>query len=256
MSGLVLSLFPGIGLLDRGFEDEGFAVVRGPDMIFGGDVHKFRAPAGRFNGVIGGPPCQQFSSLAHICRARGFKLAANLIPEYERIVAEAQPDWFIMENVRGAPLPNVPGYQVHALLLNNRQFGGVQNRVRRISFGTRDGRPLLPRIVALEPSRWAPAVLANSGGRRNPVKVGGSGKVKKTWSGGDLAKRRSSAGFKEACELQGLPEGFDVPAFTLEAKLKAVGNGVPYWLARGIAAAVRESFCPEKVPTTTTEEAR
>lgn len=30
---LVLSLFPGIGLLDRGFEDLGFCVVRGPDLI-------------------------------------------------------------------------------------------------------------------------------------------------------------------------------------------------------------------------------
>ena len=36
MSELVLSLFPGIGLLDRGFEQAGFAVVRGPDLIWGG----------------------------------------------------------------------------------------------------------------------------------------------------------------------------------------------------------------------------
>jgi DNA (cytosine-5)-methyltransferase 1 len=32
MSGLVLSLFPGIGLLDMAFEEEGFCVVRGPDL--------------------------------------------------------------------------------------------------------------------------------------------------------------------------------------------------------------------------------
>jgi len=32
VSGLVLSLFPGIGLLDRAFEEEGFTVVRGPDQ--------------------------------------------------------------------------------------------------------------------------------------------------------------------------------------------------------------------------------
>jgi len=30
---LVLSLFPGIGLLDMAFEQEGFCVVRGPDML-------------------------------------------------------------------------------------------------------------------------------------------------------------------------------------------------------------------------------
>lgn len=30
---LVLSLFPGIGLLDMAFEAEGYCVVRGPDKI-------------------------------------------------------------------------------------------------------------------------------------------------------------------------------------------------------------------------------
>lgn len=30
MRGLVLSLFPGIGMLDMAFEHEGFTVVRGP----------------------------------------------------------------------------------------------------------------------------------------------------------------------------------------------------------------------------------
>lgn len=32
---LVLSLFPGIGLLDMAFEEEGFCVVRGPDLTCG-----------------------------------------------------------------------------------------------------------------------------------------------------------------------------------------------------------------------------
>jgi hypothetical protein len=32
---LVLSLFPGIGLLDMAFEEEGFCVVRGPDLLWG-----------------------------------------------------------------------------------------------------------------------------------------------------------------------------------------------------------------------------
>lgn len=58
---LVLSLFPGIGLLDRAFEEAGFTVVRGPDKIWGGDVRNFHVPAGVFAGVIGGPPCQVFS---------------------------------------------------------------------------------------------------------------------------------------------------------------------------------------------------
>ena len=37
---LVLSLFPGIGLLDMAFELEGFCVVRGPDVLWGGDIKR------------------------------------------------------------------------------------------------------------------------------------------------------------------------------------------------------------------------
>jgi len=48
---LVLSLFPGIGLLDMAFEEEGFCVVRGPDLLWGGDVRRFHPPAGRVDGV-------------------------------------------------------------------------------------------------------------------------------------------------------------------------------------------------------------
>lgn len=55
---LVLSLFPGIGLLDMAFEEEGFCVVRGPDLLWGGNIRKFRPPPNKFDGVIGGPHCQ------------------------------------------------------------------------------------------------------------------------------------------------------------------------------------------------------
>jgi hypothetical protein len=51
---LVLSLFPGIGLLDMAFEEEGFCVVRGPDPLWGGDVRLFHAPAGRSTGSSAG----------------------------------------------------------------------------------------------------------------------------------------------------------------------------------------------------------
>lgn len=43
---LILSLFPGIGLLDMAFEEEGFCVVRGPDLLWGGDIRRFHPPAG------------------------------------------------------------------------------------------------------------------------------------------------------------------------------------------------------------------
>jgi site-specific DNA-cytosine methylase len=46
----------------------------------------------------------------------------NLIPEFERCVERARPRWFLMENVRDAPLPVVPGYVVRSSLVNNRWF--------------------------------------------------------------------------------------------------------------------------------------
>jgi len=79
---LVLSLFPGIGLLDRAFEEEGFCVVRGPDLLWGGDIKRWHAPRGRFDGIIGGPPCQCFSRLVHIVRHNGYKVGENLIPQF------------------------------------------------------------------------------------------------------------------------------------------------------------------------------
>lgn len=141
---LVLSLFPGIGLLDMAFELEGFTVVRGPDVLWGGDVHRFHPPAGKFDGVIGGPPCQSFSSLAHLVRANGHEPKfGNLIPEFERCVLEAQPAWFLMENVPAAPEPSVTGYGVTSFMLDNSMldsgdgWGNEQRRVRRLCFGMR-----------------------------------------------------------------------------------------------------------------------
>src|SRR5438128_7364015 len=147
MRQLVLSLFPGIGLLDSAFEMEGFTVVRGPDVLWGGDIKTFHPPAGKFDGIIGGPPCQAFSSLAHLVRCNGHEPKfGNLIPEYERCVAEAQPDWFLMENVRAAPQPVIAGYSTFSFLLDNSWiaagdgFGQEQMRLRRFTFG-RGGKP-------------------------------------------------------------------------------------------------------------------
>lgn len=146
---LVLSLFPGIGLLDMAFELEDFTVVRGPDVLWGGDIRRFHPPAGKFDGIIGGPPCQSFSSLAHLVRANGHEPKfGNLIPEFERCVTEAGPEWFLMEEVPAAPIPVVPGYGVKPLYLDNAWilgedgFGQEQMRKRVFSFGLRGKEPV------------------------------------------------------------------------------------------------------------------
>lgn len=125
MTGLVLSLFPGIGLLDQAFEEEGFCVVRGPDLLWGGDIKHFHPPAKKFDGVIGGPPCQAFSRLRHIVEANGYQVAEDLIPEYERCVSEARPTWFLMENVEDAPEPSLADYANFSQLIKDVRLQGL-----------------------------------------------------------------------------------------------------------------------------------
>lgn len=241
---LVLSLFPGIGLLDMAFEEAGFCVVRGPDVLWGGDIKRFHPPQGRFDGIIGGPPCQAFSRLRHMVEHNGYAIAENLIPEYERCVYEAQPLWFLMENVPAAPEPVVLGYSVASVLINNRWFGGEQNRERRFSFGVRGQAAInlwhYLDIEALEPAAWSPAVLASGGARPTPLKIGGNGKPKKLLAIPDIASKKTVA---ESLRLQGLPlDLLDKAPLTVEGKQKVIGNGVPLPMGRAIAAAVKEAI--------------
>ncbi len=208
-SRLVLSLFPGADLLGRGFEQEGWIVVRGPDMLLGQRIETFHLAPGAFTGVIGGPPCQDFS------RARrrpptGYGLA--MLREYVRIVREGQPLWWLLENVPQVPDVHIAGYVTQRFNVFASEFGVAQRRNRSFQFGSRDGVPLVIVRSSQSHQRLAPAVLARDG-RRN---------------------------FADLCELQGLPRSFDLPGLSRTAKYRAVGNGVPVPVAAAIAAAIRE----------------
>lgn len=238
---LVLSLFPGIGLLDRAFEEAGFCVVRGPDLLWGGNIKLFHPPAGRFDGVIGGPPCQCFSRLVHIVRHNGYQVGENLIPEYERVIAEAGPRWWVMENVVEAPLPAVPGYVVDPSVLDNRWLGEIQSRKHRFCFGTRDeddriGRRLrFPDLLALETAEWSHRVCASDWRSPNPRRANdrhgrGSNQLCNTGRGRTL---------QQNLVLQGLPEDFfDNSPFSRQGKQEMLGNGVPLFMGRALAKAV------------------
>lgn len=241
---LVLSLFPGIGLLDMAFEEEGFCVVRGPDLLWGGDVRRFRPPAGRFDGIIGGPPCQAFSRLRHIVQANGYQLAENLIPEFERCVSEAKPNWFLMENVPDAPTPRVDGYGIETSMVKDVWCGGHTERLRRFSFGNR-GSPIVPvfEIETLALHRPDPARAVTCDARQVPVAIGGSGK-RKAGLGGALPRSGPKESIETMCELQGLPRDFfgeDSP-FTATGKRVMVGNGVPIAMGRAVAQAVKRAL--------------
>lgn len=247
---LVLSLFPGIGLLDMAFEEEGFCVVRGPDLLWGGDVRRFHPPAGKFDGVIGGPPCQAFSRLRHLVEHNGYTVAENLIPEFERVVGAAGPAWFLMENVPAAPVPSVSGYHAHDYLVRDVWVGGKTNRLRRFSFGSLTGLAIEVVFDALHSTQPEPTVCA-SGGAPIPVKIGGSGTVKRTYTERHVATRKGASAMghktepylRDATRLQGLPDGFlDSAPFTVAGKIKCAGNGVPLPMGRAIAKAVKQAL--------------
>ena len=265
--GLVLELFPGLGVLGMGFEAEGWTVVRGPDVLWGGDVRDFHVPAGRFDLVIGGPPCQAFSGLANLVRAKGLEPKfGNLIPDFVRVVEEACPAAFLMENVPKAPDPKPLGYDVRTFLLDHSNLdagngeGHEQMRKRRFWFGVRDG-------MAPDLRQWIDFALfqltdtkvqaVSADARSVPVKLGGSGKVKTTAVCGGAGsgdtdnpkyRRIPNRGIAEMLRLQGLPENYfdeggpcEHSPFTMQANRKLVGNAVPLPMAKALARAVGEA---------------
>ena len=136
---LILSIFPGIDLLGQAFEEAGFCVVRGPDIITAGDIRAFHPPAGRFAGVIGGPPCQDFSRLNRHPSDYG----TEMLDEYCRVVQGAQPDWFLFENVVTAPPFSIEGYVEQRFSLDLAWFSDFSRR-RDFVFGSTRGQLLNP----------------------------------------------------------------------------------------------------------------
>lgn len=224
---LVLSLFPGIGLLDQAFEEAGFCVVRGPDLIWGGDIRRFYPPAGKFDGIIGGPPCQRFSGLGNVNRARwgDDSVMPDMIPDFARCVQQARPAWFLMENVPAAPAPDLEGlYFMVQRVLDNRWCGGEQRRRRRFTFGSIYEVEALSFHIqgeALEAMDELPTVVSTG---------------QADWKG---SAQRSRASIAYMAEAQGIdPARFEHTPFTTTELRRAIANGVPLPMGRAVARAV------------------
>lgn len=104
--------------------------------------------------VVGGPPCQSFSTIGKRGSMKDTRGLALL--EYVRLVGELQPRYFVMENVRGLlsakkdDKPLMPwllaqfkrlGYHVGAQLVNAADYGVAQTRLRVIIIGAK-GAPV------------------------------------------------------------------------------------------------------------------
>ena len=153
----VVDLFCGCGGLSLGFEKAGFSVVAGYDnwpaainvyrenfnhpvnQIDLSNVEEASNHISAYNPdmIIGGPPCQDFSSagLRNEDNGRG-----NLTISYAKIISEVKPEWFVMENVSTITKTNKliearaifksAGYGLTQIILNAALCGVPQKRKR------------------------------------------------------------------------------------------------------------------------------
>lgn len=166
----VLSLFTGGGGLDVGLEMAGLETVECVDndhescktlrhnrpewSVFEGDIRDF-VPSGQYDLVVGGPPCQGFSTAGkgNPNDPRNF-----LWKEYFRIVEQVRPLALLLENVAGmANKKNQHhlnefllhleelGYQTDKAILNAADFGVPQQRKRLIVVAGLGWKPELPK---------------------------------------------------------------------------------------------------------------
>lgn len=109
----------------------------------------FREYAGTIDLVAGGPPCQPFSVSG---KQLGKLDTRDMVPEFVRVVREARPRAFMMENVHGLTtarfLPYLEerieelrklGYEVSWRVLNAADYGVPQNRRRLFVIGVPKG---------------------------------------------------------------------------------------------------------------------
>lgn len=205
---LLLSMFPGIDLFGKAFEQRGACVVQAQDKILGGDIVNFHPPKGRFNGAIGGSPCQDYSRK----NRNPSNYSDKMLDEYIRVVLEADVDWFLHENVIGAPEFSIDGYEVQRFELDLAWFSDYSRR-RLFTFGHKKGVKL------------------------NPIyKVNDKSKIKGTAVlGGD---ERS---YEKCCHIQGLAEPLDLPFLTKSAKKQVIANAVPLQLGAYVAKLIDDT---------------
>ena len=228
---LILSLCSGIGLLDKAFKQAGFCVVSAGDIILGNhyDIRDFTGIKGRFDGIIGGTPCPDFSSLKRDRPVLEESYGFEMLMEFKRVVLECDPMWWLLENVSGVPNIEIDGYSHQRIDINQSWYENV-TRLRHIQFGHKDNKYLqIERCVTdrskktvTDPSQINLSFVTDRSQKQS------------------CALANDSRTFKELCKLQGLDNDFDLPSFNVKGKKRAVGNGVPLCIGRALAKAVTD----------------
>jgi len=209
---LILSTFPGIDLFGKAFEQQGACVVQAQDKIMGGDIVNFHPPKGRFNGVIGGSPCPDFSRL----NRNPTNYSYEMLDEYKRVVSESQPEWFLHENVVGVPEFEIEGYHQQRFNLDLAWFS-EHSRLRVFTFGAKENIKLNP-TYKINPEKKGTAVVGND-----------------------------SRSYEACCEIQGLSKPLDLPFLTKEAKKQVIANAVPLQIGSYVAQLINSAVYGEKI---------
>lgn len=178
----IIDLFCGIGGLSLGFEQAGFDVVAAIDMWedaiktynhnrtnkvgqvitveeFNDTVLTDLIESDKITGVIGGPPCQGFSTVGQ----RNVNDPRNkMYLEFYKTVKLAKPDFFVIENVKGLLTLNHGafvqdilkrfgkdglGYSISYKLVNAADYGVPQNRYRVFFVGIKGKNFTFPEIL-------------------------------------------------------------------------------------------------------------
>lgn len=234
---MILSVCPGLDLWSRAFEDEGYFVVRAGDPIFGQrGIADCRPPVGRFEGVIAGIPCQPFSVARN--GSKTLPSMPDLTLEVQRVILEAQPDWWVTENVDRAPILEVEGYAVDSRILFAWDLGVRQRRPRRFTVGAKESTLLLWPSGERHPDPWPTACGVGMWQSEALVKQIG------IWA---KAGGRRGTPWSELMEAFGLPADWNAPALTRKAARLAVANSVPLPVAQFLAQMIKRSFGVKKV---------
>lgn len=293
----VIDLFSGCGGLALGFQLAGFDVLAGFDswkcavetytanlghpatQLDLSDVdatiaalEQFESNDAPFPAIVGGPPCQDFSSAGS--RVEGAR--ADLTEKFAAVVARFNPPFFVMENVaraatsaafeRAVSVLEEAGYTVDKVILDASLCGVPQKRKRLITVGSRN--PEVTRAVfswfvenlAAEPMTvrdWFgdrlktetyyrhPRSYARRGvfsidepsptirGVNRPIPAGYPGHA------GDVTTvdKTRPLTTAERAEIQTFPPGFQWVASRTDTE-QMIGNAVPVRLAKYVAEAL------------------